>query len=103
MAREKLQTLSEPMYYILLAMREEVCGVDIMNRVLEISHGRVRVGPGTVYAMLDRFEESGFIVRTRTESRRKWYVMTETGRERLREEQERLRQQYLDGEALIGD
>ena len=41
------------MYYILLALMEEVCGVDIMVRVKEISHDRVSVGPGTLYAMLE--------------------------------------------------
>jgi hypothetical protein len=45
------------MYYILLALTEECCGVDIMERVKTISHGRVTVGPGTLYAMLAKFEE----------------------------------------------
>ena len=61
MSREKFQTLSEPMYYILLALLEEQCGVDIMNRVRSISNERVTVGPGTLYALLDRFLESGII------------------------------------------
>ena len=64
MAREKLQTLTEPMYYILLALLTEQCGVDIMGRVSEISRGRVTVGPGTLYAMLDRFTESRLIRKT---------------------------------------
>ena len=46
MAREQFQTLTEPMYYILLALTEECCGVDIMEKVREISGGRVTVGPG---------------------------------------------------------
>ena len=31
MAREQFQTLTETMYYILLALTEECCGVDIME------------------------------------------------------------------------
>ena len=58
MAREQFQTLTEPMYYILLALTEECCGVDIMEKVKEISKGRVLVGPGTLYAMLAKFEEA---------------------------------------------
>ena len=58
MAREAFQTLTEPMYYILLALTGECCGVDIMNKVEELSHGRIRVGPGTLYAMLARFHPS---------------------------------------------
>ena len=37
MAREQFQTLTEPMYYILLALTEECCGVDIMEKVKMIS------------------------------------------------------------------
>lgn len=61
MAREQLQTLTEPMYYILLALTEECCGVDIMERVKKLSGDRVRVGPGTLYAMLAKFEEKEII------------------------------------------
>ena len=60
MAREQFQTLTEPMYYILLTLMEECCGVDIMEKVKEISHGRVLVGPGTLYAMLAKFEENDY-------------------------------------------
>ena len=101
MAREKLQTLTEPMYYILLALLTEQCGVDIMGRVSEISRGRVAVGPGTLYAMLDRFTESRLIRKTAEEGRRKWYVITEEGRSLLEREQERLRTQWEDGAALL--
>ena len=61
MAREQFQTLTEPMYYILLALTEECCGVDVMEKVLHISKGRVKVGPGTRYAMLAKFEDHGII------------------------------------------
>ena len=64
MAREQLQTLTEPMYYILLALTQECCGVDIMEKVKTISHGRVKVGPGTLYAMLARFEGECIIEKT---------------------------------------
>lgn len=64
MAREQFQTLTEPMYYILLALTKECCGVDIMEKVSEISAGRVKVGPGTLYAMLSKFEEHEIIKRT---------------------------------------
>ena len=41
MAREKFQTLTEQMFYILLCLRRECCGVDIMERVREMTGGRV--------------------------------------------------------------
>ena len=101
MAREQFQTLTEPMYYILLALTEECCGVDIMEKVKEISHGRVLVGPGTLYAMLAKFEENGVIQMTTSEGRRKSYVITEIGREMLQKEYNRLMVMVEDGQLFI--
>ena len=97
MAREQFQTLTEPMYYILLALTEECCGVDIMERVKAISHGRVLVGPGTLYAMLAKFEENGIIRLTASEGRRKSYIITEVGLDMLQKEYERLKIMVEDG------
>ncbi len=98
MAREQLQTLTEPMYYILLALTQECCGVDIMERVKKISGGRVSVGPGTLYAMLAKFEEKDIIRLTASEGRRKSYVITDSGKEELKKEFERLKTMVLDGQ-----
>ena len=98
MAREQFQTLTEPMYYILLTLTEECCGVDIMEKVKEISHGRVVVGPGTLYAMLAKFEENGVIQMTASEGRRKSYIITEIGREMLQKEYDRLMIMVEDGQ-----
>ena len=98
MAREQFQTLTEPMYYILLALTEECCGVDIMEKVRQISDGRVKVGPGTLYAMLSRFEENDVIRKTAEEGRRKSYIITDTGRQMLKDEYERLKTMVRDGE-----
>lgn len=97
MAREQLQTLTEPMYYILLALTEECCGVDIMDRVKKLSRGRVSVGPGTLYAMLAKFEEKDIIRLTASEGRRKSYVITDIGKEELNKEYSRLKQMVEDG------
>ena len=39
MAREKFQTLTEQMFYILLCLQRECCGVDVMARVSEMKGG----------------------------------------------------------------
>ena len=101
MAREQFQTLTEPMYYILLALTEECCGVDIMEKVKVISRGRVLVGPGTLYAMLAKFEENGVIRMTASEGRRKSYIITEIGREMLQKEYDRLKIMVEDGTGII--
>ena len=48
MPREKFQALTEQMFYILLCLKDECCGMDIMSRVDQLTLGRVRVGPGTL-------------------------------------------------------
>ena len=101
MAREQLQTLTEPMYYILLALTEECCGVDIMERVKKLSGGRVSVGPGTLYAMLAKFEENGIIRLTASEGRRKSYMITDVGREMLEKEFKRIKILVEDGKNIL--
>lgn len=97
MPREQFQTLTEPMYYILLALMEECCGVDIMDKVDTLSLGRVKVGPGTLYAMISKFEENGIIRKTAEEGRRKWYLITDIGLKMLMQEYERLQIMVEDG------
>ena len=88
------------MYYILLALTEECCGVDIMEKVRYISKGRVKVGPGTLYAMLSKFEDNGVIRRTAEEGRRKSYIITESGKQMLRTEYDRLKMMVSDGKMI---
>ena len=102
MAREQFQSLTEPMYYILLTLTEECCGVDIMEKVKVISRGRVLVGPGTLYAMLAKFEENGVIQMISSEGRRKSYIITEIGREMLQKEYDRLMIMVEDGQMYFG-
>ena len=103
MAREQFQTLTEPMYYILLALKEECCGVDIMEKVRTLSHGRVQVGPGTLYAMLAKFEENDVIKLTASEGRRTSYVISEVGQEMLQKEYDRLKVMVADGALFLGE
>ena len=101
MAREQFQTLSEPMYYILLALTQERNGVDIMGCVDQISGGRLSVGPGTLYAMLPKFEENDMIRKTRQEGRQKWYMITDKGYRMLQAEYDRLQRMLSDGSFLF--
>lgn len=101
MAREQLQTLTEPMYYILLSLQEESCGVDIMRQVEEISHGRIRVGAGTLYGLLDKFLTAELIEETKVEGRKRSYLITTKGKAMLRQEYERLRIMMQDGEPYM--
>ena len=103
MAREKFQTLTEQMFYILLCLEEECCGMDIMEKVGRITDGRVNVGPGTLYNLLEQFLTAGMIRETRVEGRKKSYILTLKGAQILGEEYERLRKQVADYSRLINE
>lgn len=96
MARAKFQTLTEQMFYILLCLQKECCGMDIMTRVCEMTKGRVNVGPGTLYNLLEQFSQAEMIVETKVEGRKKSYILTETGKEALKTEYERICVQAAD-------
>ncbi len=96
MPREKFSTLTEQMFYILLCLINECCGMDIMEKVSHMTDGRVSVGPGTLYNLLEQFTEAGIIRLTKSEGRRKSYQLTKKGREILETEYERLNRQMAD-------
>lgn len=90
MAREQFQNLTEPMYYILMSLLNERCGVDIMETVIQISNERVRVGPGTLYTLLGKFEKENIIRETEVQGRKRSYIITDKGKEILLDEYRRL-------------
>jgi transcriptional regulator len=99
-ARDQLQRLSEPMYYLLLTLLEENHGYAMMHDIEMISKGRVKVGTGTLYTLLARFEKEGIIRATRSLERKKYYIITEKGKELLKEEYEALKNQLDDGKEI---
>lgn len=101
MARKKLDTLTEPMYYVLLSLTQERHGYGIMQYTEELTGGRVRLGAGTLYTLLARFESEGLLRATREEEKRKYYLLTDAGRSTLEDEFERLRRQVADGARIL--
>ncbi len=101
MAREKLKTLSEQMFYILICLNSECCGVDIMKMVSDITGGEISIGPGTLYSLLDSFVKEKMIVETKVENRRKSYIITPLGGEMLQREYERISRLQRDYEATV--
>lgn len=102
MARAKFQTLSEQMFYVLLCLREERCGIDILDQVPAMTQGRVHVGSGTLYNLLEQFLEVECIVETRVEGRRRSYLITPKGQEMLEQEFQRISAQAQDYLRLMG-
>ena len=103
MPREKFQTLTEQMFYILLCLRTECCGTDMMRRVNEMTGGRVSVGPGTLYNLVDQFSPEGMIRETRVEGRKRSYLLTKKGSQALQKEYERLCRMTEDYNRAMGD
>ncbi len=101
MAREQLKTLTEQMYYILLALTEHQHGYGIMQEVEKRTEGRVRIGAGTLYSLLSRFEEEDIIVQVSEEDRRKIYTLTDKGLNILKDEHERLKKLVYDGNEIL--
>ena len=96
MPRAKFQTLTEQMFYILLCLKQECCGMDIMDKVPAMTAGRVNVGSGTLYNLLEQFLAEGMIIETKVEGRRRSYILTDKGKEMLDKEYQRIRAQALD-------
>ena len=103
MPRAKFQTLTEQMFYILLCLREECCGMDILDMVPAITQGRGNVGSGTLYNLLEQFAQAGMIRVTKVEGRRRSYLLTDFGRDTLRREYERLCAQAEDYRLAFGE
>lgn len=101
MPREKFHTLTEQMYYILLCLKEECYGMDILDKVPAMTNNRVNVGSGTLYNLLEQFLKEGMIRETKVEGRRRSYILADKGRDMLLKEYERISAQAVDYRRLF--
>lgn len=92
--------MTKAMYYILLALLRPGHGYGMMQRIRELSGGRLVMGPGTLYGVLSRMNREGLIVLTGEDGRRKNYAITEAGKNALLLEYRRLKQLVEDGAIL---
>lgn len=95
--------LTEAVYYILLALVEPLHGYGIMQQTAQLSNGRLVISAGTLYGAISTLLEKGWIqqVANITDSRRKEYVITATGRAVLVAELDRLRELVANGEKIL--
>jgi DNA-binding PadR family transcriptional regulator len=87
--------MQEATFLILTALtNDSQHGYRIITEVEEISNGRVRLRPGTLYSALDRLSGDGLIEAEREEivdnRLRRYYRLTASGKERLAVEADRL-------------
>lgn len=87
------------MFYVLMSfLHQEMCGMEITEFVEKKTNGRVRLGPGTLYTLLGKFQEERLIKKTQTDGRKRSYRITEKGRAAFAEELARLKACVQDGE-----
>ena len=85
-------------YQILLALAaRDRHGYAVLKAVERQTEGRIRLGPGTLYAAIRRLEDEGLIAESDwrpdpdlDDERRRYYTLTRTGRALLVAETERL-------------
>lgn len=82
--------MSEQSFLLLLCLTEPRHGYGIMQMVLDQSHGRVSLGPSTVYTILYKMEQDGLIEVVKEVDRRKVYAITYAGRQVLQAEADRV-------------
>jgi len=98
--------LTEAFYYILVALYPgDAHGYAIMQDVERMSGGRVRIGAGTLYTALSTLQKKGLIDNApdadSTDSRRKHYTITDSGRLVLKAEMERMEELLDNGRTAI--
>ena len=86
--------MTETGFYILYCLQEPMHGYNIVQHVLKLTDGEIRISPGTMYGSLSKMERDGVICFVREEEKRKIYRITELGREVLALEMRRIRRLY---------
>ena len=91
MNASKYLPLTETTFYTMLALRRPGHGYAVMQKVEELSDGRVRIAAGTMYGAIENLTKQKLIIAVPSDdARRKMYQLTSLGREVLAMEVERL-------------
>jgi len=95
---EEQLPLTPAMFHVLLALaEEEMHGYAILKEVERRTEGKVRLSAGTLYGIIKRLNEEGWIVESNKrpaagldDERRRYYRLTEVGRRVAVSEAQRL-------------
>lgn len=101
--------LSPSMFQVLVALADgEKHGYAIIKEVARRSEGKVRILPGTLYAIIKRFAAEGFILESNErpgpeldDERRRYYRLTARGRAVAVAEADRLEETLLQARAKL--
>ena len=99
MPKKSMDLLTESMFYVLMAfIKDDMCGIDIVDFIDRRTKGRIRMGPATLYTILGKFEKEEYIEEVSVEGRKRTYRITPQGRKAYNEELARLKQCVADAE-----
>ena len=95
--------LTEAVYYILLSLTHPMHGYGIMQNVEQLSGGRVKLAAGTLYGALNTLLEKQWITALpgSRDSRKKEYLITETGKQAVQAELIRLKELIENGTRIL--
>ncbi|BCD27341.1 PadR family transcriptional regulator [Bacillus cereus] len=93
--------LTEAKYYILLSLLKPLHGYGIMQAVETLTHGEVKLGPGTLYGNTKKLLNEKLIVEVASMDRKKYYVLTSLGKEVLELEFKRLQRTVQNGLSIF--
>jgi len=102
---KRIEPLSESYYYILLCLSKGANhGYGIMQMTEKLSGGDVTIGSGTMYGATVNMMKKGWIREIMSNEpgieRRRLYQLTESGREALRAEIDRLQRMLANAEEV---
>ncbi len=80
------EQLTDATYYILLSLVQERHGYAIMQYVNDMTENKLNLGPATLYTLLKKLDEGGYITQTSSGDRKKTYILTDKGRELVEKE-----------------
>lgn len=96
------EILTDSTYYILLVLIEPVHGYGIMQKIQKISKGEMIIGPASLYTILKKLQEGGYIeLLEDDEERRKVYTLTNKGRQILKKDINRRITMVEHGKAIL--
>ncbi len=91
--------LTESVFYVLISLYEPMHGYAIMQRIAQLSDGRVTMGPGTLYGALSTLSDKGWVrpLPSADGDRKKEYEITDLGRTAVETELLRLEELLANG------
>ena len=106
MADKNINTpLTEAVYYILLSVTQPMHGYGIIQNVKELSGDRLILAAGTLYGAITNLVAKGWIETAGEEenSRKKEYIITQSGLAVLKNELARLEELVNNGKKVMGE